>query len=152
KRNLELVGVSAIDIVKPDSDLGYHFQRTLPGRENFRVDRVAKSGNQTINSRLYFFDDEGLGWRFRLRINLKVVAFVAKNVNGIADITGGKNAETWTHADVSFLTRNSVTHHARRAIQNHQLLLGALGLSGWLCCHGLGMMTNIRSENPENYV
>ena len=43
KRDFVAVGVSAIDVVEADSDLGYDLQSTLAGFEDFGVDRVAQS-------------------------------------------------------------------------------------------------------------
>ena len=51
------IGVSAIDVVESDRDLGHHFKSPLPCVEDFRINRIAQRGNQAIDTALNFLDD-----------------------------------------------------------------------------------------------
>src|SRR5882724_12771397 len=99
--DLEAVSVGAIDVVEADRDLRDDFQRAVAGGKDLGIDWIAQRGDQSVDSRLHFLDDQTLGRRFGLGIDLQVIPLVAENVQGIANIAGSKNADTLAHADLS---------------------------------------------------
>src|SRR5208283_2785608 len=91
------IGVAAVNVVETDGDLGYHLERAGPSGEYFGVDRIAQRGDQAVDAGLYFFDDQSLGRRFGLRINLKLVTLLAKDVKCVTDFASSKDAVSWAH-------------------------------------------------------
>src|ERR1700681_3150579 len=98
KRNFIFVGVGAVDIVESNGELRHNSECALSGRKNLGIDGIAQSSNQSVNARLHLFDDQTLRRRFGLGIDLKVVTFFAKNVKGVANIAGRKNADSLAHS------------------------------------------------------
>ena len=97
ERNFVLIGVGAIDVVKSDGDLRDHPERGRSGSENLGVDRIAQGGDQAIHAGLHLFDNQTFRRSFGPRIDFHVVSLVAKNVEGISEVAGGKNADSLAH-------------------------------------------------------
>ena len=97
ERDFVLVGIGAIDVVKANGDLCDHFERACPGSEDLGVDRIAQSGDQAIHAGLHLFNNQAFRRSFRPGIDFHVVSLVAKNVEGISDVGGGKNAGSLAH-------------------------------------------------------
>ena len=95
--NFVLVGVRAIDVVKPNRELGHNFERSLAGFENFRINLVAQSCDQAVDSRAHFFQNQRLRRSFRIGINFELVAALAKNIQRRSDVAGRKNAKAVSH-------------------------------------------------------
>src|SRR4029077_9817709 len=97
ERDFVLVRIGAVDVVKSYGILRDHFERTFSGSENFGVDRIAQGGDQAIHAGLHLFNDQAFRWSFGQRIDFHVVSLVAKNVEGVSDIAGGKYADSLAH-------------------------------------------------------
>ena len=92
--NLVAVGVGAVDVVKAYGVLRHHFQRPTPRLENFGVDRVAQRGDEPVDAGAHLLDDQALGRRLDLVVDLDLVAAPAQEVKGVAaNIAGGENPE-----------------------------------------------------------
>jgi len=78
--NLVAVGVGAVDIVEAYGVLRDYFQRPAPGLENFRVDRVAQRGDEPVDARAHLLDDQALGRRLHLVVDLDLIAAPAQQV------------------------------------------------------------------------
>src|SRR3982074_470324 len=92
-----LVGSGAVDVVKSDGELCDHFERAFSGSEDLSVDRIAQGSDQAIHAGLHLFDDQTFRRSFGPRIDLNVVSLVAKNVEGVSDVAGGKYADSLAH-------------------------------------------------------
>src|SRR5260221_12556942 len=97
ERDFVLVGSGAVDIVKADSELCDHFERAFSGSEDLGVDRIAQRGDQTIYAGLHLFENQALRRSFGPRIDFHVVSLVAKNIEGVSYVTGGKNTDSLAH-------------------------------------------------------
>src|SRR5580692_10505888 len=98
ERNFVAVGVGAIDVVNADGQLSHNFQTTFSSFENLGIDGIAKRGDEPIDPGLHLVDDQTLGWRLGLGIDLDFVLALAQQVNGVANIASGKNPKFLTHA------------------------------------------------------
>src|SRR5271169_521968 len=92
-----LVGIGLIDVVKSNGVLCDYFERAFSGGENLGVDLIAQGGDQAFHAGFHFFYDQPFRRSFGLGIDLKIVSLVAKKVEGIADVAGGKNADSVAH-------------------------------------------------------
>ena len=97
ERDLVAVGIGAIDVVEAHRDLGHNLQRSLPCLEHLRIDLVAQRGNQSIDARSDFIEDDRFRRRFRMGIYLDVVSAAAQNVNRLSDIAGGEDTKLLVH-------------------------------------------------------
>src|ERR1700674_4717609 len=97
ERDFVLLGIGAVDVVKSYGILRDHFERTFSGSENFGVDRIAQGGDQAIHAGLHLFNNQAFWRSFGPTIDLNVVSLVAKNVESISDVAGGKNANSLAH-------------------------------------------------------
>src|SRR5258708_13428806 len=95
--NFVLIGVGAVDVVKSDGELRDHFERARSGSEDLGIDHITQRGDQAIHSGLDLFDNQAFGWSFGSRIDFHVVSLIAKNVEAVSDVTGGKNADSLAH-------------------------------------------------------
>ena len=96
--NLVAVGVGTIDVVEAHGNLGHDFQISLAGLEHFGVDGIAQGRDQSIDAGFHLLDDQALGRRRRLRIDLEIIASLAQQVEGgVPNVAGGENTEFFGH-------------------------------------------------------
>ena len=94
---LYLLASARLMLSNPTAILCDHFERAAPGGEDFGVDRIAQSGDQAIHAGLHLFNNQAFRRSFGLGIDFHVVSLMAKNVEGISDVAGGKNADSLAH-------------------------------------------------------
>ncbi len=168
ERNSVAVGVGAIDVVKSDRNLCHHFERAFSGSEHLGVDRIAQGRDQAVRARLQLFDDQTLWRSFGLGIDFEVVSLVAKNVEGVSDVAGRKNADSMAHGLQQCIAApklpggaparpphgRPIARRARRPSLHHRsavaLSFVSFRSSGRRRC--LRMMPHIGAKNPEDYV
>src|SRR5205085_2489260 len=88
------VGVGAVDVVEAHCDLGYHFETSLPGLEDFSVNGIAQRSYEAVYSRPHFFNDQLLRRWFRPGIDLQLITALMKDTLCLlANVAGSKDAE-----------------------------------------------------------
>src|ERR1017187_275091 len=97
ERDFVLVGIGSVDVVKTDGVLCDNFERAFPGGEHLGINRIAQRGDQAIHTRLYLLDDQAFWWSFRLGIDFDLASLAVKDIKGVSNIAGGKNAEFLAH-------------------------------------------------------
>ena len=97
KRNLVAIGICAIDVVETNGNLGHNLQPAFARFKQFGIHLVAQSGNQAIDTRLYFFKNQFLWGRFRLRIDFDLVTTFPQQIERFPEVGGGKNTEFLAH-------------------------------------------------------
>ena len=102
KRNFVFVRCCAIDVVEADRDLRHNLQRPLPSFEDFRINRIAQCGDQSVNTAFHLIDDQFLRRRLWSLKHFDVVTAGAKKIlRRIANARCGK------HAKMLFLRHSS---------------------------------------------
>ena len=74
------IRIRAIDVVEPDCVLRDYLQRAVTRLEHFRIDRIPQRGNQPVDARPDFFNDQLLRRRLWLGINLNLVSPLTKHI------------------------------------------------------------------------
>src|SRR5208282_1853201 len=97
ERNLVVVGIGAVDVIESYGVLCDHFERANSGGEDLSVDRIAQRGDQAVHARGDLINDQALRRSLGLAIDFKVVSLIAKNVEGVSNIAGGKNSDSLGH-------------------------------------------------------
>src|SRR3954453_17527601 len=97
KRNLVAVGIFAIYVVETNGNLPHNLQRAFARFKQFGIHLVAQSGYQAIDTRLYFFKNQFLWGRFRLRIDFDLVTTFPQQIERFPEVGGGKNTEFLAH-------------------------------------------------------